>query len=116
MEMKNAVTKGAITFFYPQKAKDTKQKLIEKVYFMKRKIKKSTFEVKEKFYRKSNINRTGNYVSIIVGVLLLIMSWYVQIEWLIWLSTISIFSNVFLLTIKGAMNGKGRGLMNGITK
>lgn len=49
MEMKNAVTKGAITFFYLQKAKDTKQKLKEKVYLMKRKIKKSTFEVKKNF-------------------------------------------------------------------
>lgn len=100
MEMKNAVTKGAITFFDPQKAKDTKQKLKEKVYLMKRKIKKSTFEVKENFYRNSLINRTGNYLSIIVGFLLLIMSWSVQIKWLIWLSTISIFSNVFLLTIQ----------------
>ncbi|MFJ3389940.1 YtxH domain-containing protein [Lysinibacillus sp. NPDC086135] len=94
------MTKGAITFFYPQKAKDTKQKLKEKVYFMKRKIKKFTYEVKEKFYRNSKINRSGNYVSIIVGFLLLIMSWSVQIEWLIWLSTISIFSNIFLLTIQ----------------
>ena len=67
---------------------------------MKRKIKKSTFEVKENFYRNSLINRTGNYLSIIVGFLLLIMSWSVQIKWLIWLSTISIFSNVFLLTIQ----------------
>lgn len=100
MEMKNAMTKGAIPFFYPQKAQDTKQKLKEKVYFIKHKIKKSTFEVKEKFYRNSKINRTGNYVSIIVGVLLLIMSRNVQLEWLIWLSTISIFSNVFLLTIQ----------------
>ncbi|MEY9974115.1 hypothetical protein ABH966_004524 [Lysinibacillus sp. RC46] len=92
--------KGDTPFFYPQKAKDTKQKLTEKVYLMKRKIKKSAYEVKEKFYRISKISRTGNYVSIIVGFLLLIMSWSTQMEWLIWLSTISIFSNVFLLTIQ----------------
>ncbi|MEB2279726.1 hypothetical protein LAV73_06885 [Lysinibacillus xylanilyticus] len=94
------MTKGAITFFDPQKAKDTKQKLKEKVYLMKRKIKKSTFEVKEKFYRNLKINRTGNYVSIIVGFLLLIMSWSVQIEWLIWLSTISILVMSFFLQYK----------------
>lgn len=100
MEMKNAVTKGAITFFYPQKAKDTKQKLKEKVYLMKRKIKKSAYDVKEKLRRKSKISRTGNYVSIIVGLLLLMISWSAQSEWLMWLSTMSIFSNVFLLTIQ----------------
>lgn len=90
--------KGDSSFFYPQKAKDTEQKLKEKVYLMKRKIKKSAYDIKEKFHRKSKISRTGNYVSIMVGFLLLIMSWSAQIEWLIWLSTISIFSNVFLLT------------------
>ena len=67
---------------------------------MKRKIKKSAYDIKEKLRRKSKISRTGNYVSIIMGVLLLIMSWSSQIEWLIWLSSISIFSNVFLLTIQ----------------
>ena len=98
--MKNAVTKGAITFFYPQKAKDIEQKIIEKVYLMKRKIKKSAYYVKEKLRRKSKISRTGNYVSIIVGLLLLLISWNAQSEWLMWLSTTSIFSNVLLLTIQ----------------
>jgi len=87
-------------FFYTQKAKDAEQKLKKKVHLMKRKIKKSAYEIKEKLRRKSKISRTGNYVSIIMGVLLLIMSWSSQIEWLIWLSSISIFSNVFLLTIQ----------------
>jgi hypothetical protein len=96
MEMKNAVTKGAITFFYHQKGKDTKQKLKEKVYLIKRKIK----YVKEKLRRKSKISRIGNYVSIIVGLLLLLISWSAQSEWLMWLSTMSIFSNVLLLTIQ----------------
>ncbi|WP_157804278.1 hypothetical protein [Lysinibacillus xylanilyticus] len=85
---------------YTQKAKDAEQKLKEKVHLMKRKIKKSAYDIKEKLRRKSKISRTGNYVSIIMGVLLLIMSWSSQIEWLIWLSSISIFSNVFLLTIQ----------------
>ncbi|KOP80865.1 hypothetical protein AMS59_04085 [Lysinibacillus sp. FJAT-14745] len=67
---------------------------------MNLKIKKSTYDVKEKFHRKSKNSHTGNYVSIIVGFSLLIMSWGAQIEWLIWLSTVSIFSNVFLLTIQ----------------
>jgi len=67
---------------------------------MKRKIKKSAYEVKGKFCRSSKISRTGNYVSIIVGFLLLMPSWSAQIDWLIWLSTISIFSNVFLLIIQ----------------
>ncbi|WP_433596130.1 hypothetical protein [Lysinibacillus xylanilyticus] len=85
---------------YTQKAKDAEQKLKEKVHLMKRKIKKSAYDIKEKLRRKSKISRTGNYVSIIMGVLLLIMSWSSQIEWLIWLSSISIFSNVLLLTIQ----------------
>ncbi|MGE7946537.1 hypothetical protein [Lysinibacillus sp. NPDC093688] len=92
--------KGDKSFFYHQKAKETEQKLKEKVYLMKHKIKKSAYDVKEKFRRKSKISRTGNYVSIIVGLLLLMMSWSTQIEWLIWLSTMSIFSNVLLLTIR----------------
>ncbi|GAB0166648.1 YtxH domain-containing protein [Lysinibacillus sp. CTST325] len=92
--------KGETSFSYPQKAKDTEQKLKEKVYLMKRKIKKSAYEVKGKFCRNSKNSRTGNYVSIIVGFLLLIISWSSQIKWLIWLSTISIFSNVFLLIIQ----------------
>ncbi|PJO42112.1 hypothetical protein CWD94_19175 [Lysinibacillus xylanilyticus] len=92
--------KGDTPFLYTQKAKDAEQKLKEKVHLMKRKIKKSAYDIKEKLRRKSKISRTGNYVSIIMGVLLLIMSWSSQIEWLIWLSSISIFSNVFLLTIQ----------------
>lgn len=102
MEMKSVMIKGDTPFFY-QKAKETEQKFKEKVYLMKRKIKeikKSANDVKEKFHRKSKISRTGNYVSIIVGLLLLMMSWSTQIEWLIWLSTISIFSNILLLTIQ----------------
>lgn len=91
---------GSTPFFYTQKAKDAEQKLKEKVHLMKRKIKKSANDIKEKLRWKSNFSRTGNYVSIIIGILLLIMSWSAQIEWLIWLSTISIFSNVFLLTIQ----------------
>jgi len=97
MEMKNAVTKGVITFFYPQKTKEMKQKLKEKVYLMKRKIKKSSYYVKEKLRRKSKISRTGNNISIIVGLLLLMISWSAQSEWLMWLSTMSIFCNVLLL-------------------
>ncbi|MFJ8519701.1 hypothetical protein [Lysinibacillus xylanilyticus] len=100
MAMKNAMIKGDTPFFYTQKAKDSEQKLKKKVHLMKRKIKKSAYDIKEKLRRKSKISRTGNYVSIIMGVLLLIMSWSSQIEWLIWLSSISIFSNVFLLTIQ----------------
>lgn len=100
MEMKNAMIKGDTPFFYTQKAKDAELKLKEKVHLIKRKIKKSAYDIKEKLRRKSKISRAGNYVSIIMGVLLLIMSWSAQIEWLIWLSTISIFSNVFLLTIQ----------------
>lgn len=100
MEMKNAVTKGVITFFYLQKTKDTKQKLKEKVYLMKRKIKKSAYYVKEKLRRKSKISRTGNYISTIVGLLLLMISWSTQSEWFMWLSTMSIFCNVLLLTIQ----------------
>ncbi|MGE7926158.1 hypothetical protein [Lysinibacillus xylanilyticus] len=92
--------KGDTQFFYTQKAKDAEQKLKEKVHLMKQEIKKSAYDIKEKLRRKSKISRTGNYVSIITGVLLLIMSWSAQIEWLIWLSTISIFSNIFLLTIQ----------------
>ncbi|MFJ8512085.1 hypothetical protein [Lysinibacillus xylanilyticus] len=92
--------KGDTPFFYTQKAKDVEQKLKEKVHLMKRKIKKSAYDIKEKLRRKSKISLIGNSVSIIMGVLLLIMSWSAQIEWLIWLSTISIFSNVFLLTIQ----------------
>ncbi|MFJ7887592.1 hypothetical protein ACIQYL_05865 [Lysinibacillus xylanilyticus] len=92
--------KGDTPFFYTQKVKDAEQKLKEKVHLMKLKIKKSAYDIKEKLRRKSKISRTGNYVSIIMGVLLLIMSCSAQIEWLIWLSTISIFSNVFLLTIQ----------------
>ncbi|MFJ6207156.1 hypothetical protein [Lysinibacillus sp. NPDC092081] len=92
--------KGDTSFFFHQKAKKTEQKLKEKVYLMKHKIKKSTYDVKGKFHRKSKISRTGNYVSIIVGLLLLIISWSAQIEWLIWLSNMSIFSNVLLLAIQ----------------
>ncbi|MFJ7979636.1 hypothetical protein ACIQ1D_04925 [Lysinibacillus xylanilyticus] len=92
--------KGDTPFFYTRKAKDAEQKLKEKVHLMKREIKKSANDIKGKLRRKSKISRTGNYVSIIMGVLLLILSWSAQIEWLIWLSTISIFSNVFLLTIQ----------------
>jgi len=92
--------KGDTPFLYTQKAKDAEQKLKEKVHLMKQKIKKSAYDIKEKLRRKSKISRTGNIVSIIMGVLLLIMSWSSQIEWLIWLSSISIFSNVFLLTIQ----------------
>ncbi|MGY3187081.1 hypothetical protein ACVWXS_001784 [Lysinibacillus sp. TE18511] len=94
------MTKGVITFFYPQKTKEMKQKLKEKVYLMKRKIKKSSYYVKEKLRRKSKISRTGNYISIIVGLLLLMISWSAQSEWLMWLSTMSIFCNVLLLTIQ----------------
>ncbi|WP_427109972.1 hypothetical protein [Lysinibacillus xylanilyticus] len=92
--------KGDTLFFYTQKTKDAELKLKEKVHLIKRKIKKSAYDIKEKLRRESKISRAGNYVSIIMGVLLLIMSWSAQIEWLIWLSTISIFSNVFLLTIQ----------------
>lgn len=92
--------KGDTLFFYHRKAKETEQKLKEKVNFMKCKIKKSAFDVKGKWRRKSKISRTGNYVSIVVGLLLLIMSWSAQIEWLIWVSIMSIFSNVLLLTIQ----------------
>ncbi|MGA3598479.1 hypothetical protein [Lysinibacillus agricola] len=92
--------KGNTSLFYHQKAKETEQKKIEKVYLMKRKIKKSAYYVKEKFRRKSKISRAGNYVSIIVGFLLLMISWSAQSEWLMWLSTMSIFCNVLLLTIQ----------------
>lgn len=80
MEMKNDMIKGDKPFFYTQKSKDAEQKLKEKVHLMKRKIKKSAYDIKEKLRRKSKISRTGNYVSIIMGGLLLIMSWSSQIE------------------------------------
>lgn len=93
--------KGDTPFFYPPKAKDNAQKLKEKVYIMKRKIKKSAFEDKRKFCRNSKISRTGNYVSIIVGFVLVIMSFFLQYK--------------TILYFQKGHDVKERGLMNGVT-
>ncbi|MBB2483326.1 hypothetical protein H5P36_24540 [Bacillus sp. APMAM] len=82
-----------------QKGKKVKNKVKEKVYYLKNKIKHSISLANYKIHRKNNLNRADNYVSIAIALLIITASWLATIDWLFWVGVLSILSNAFLLII-----------------
>ncbi|MEH7463533.1 hypothetical protein V7166_16020 [Bacillus thuringiensis] len=84
--------------FY-EKAKETENKLKEKVYYVKKKVQESISQAKDKFHRNKKRNRVGNCVSIIIALLIMTVSSLTATNWLFWIGVVSIISNAFMFSI-----------------
>ncbi|MES1029974.1 hypothetical protein [Bacillus velezensis] len=83
-----------------RKVKETEDKMKEKCYELKDKIDQFISQAKYKIHRKRKLDRSGNYISIAIGLFILTASWLTATQWLLWIGAASILSNACLLIIK----------------
>ncbi len=82
-----------------QKAKETENKMKEKVYYVKNTVQQSISQAKDKFHRNKKLNRIGYCVSIATALLIMAASWLTATHWLFWIGVVSILSNAVLFSI-----------------
>ncbi|ENQ3077118.1 hypothetical protein ACEOWG_000265 [Bacillus cereus] len=93
------MSKVYVSNIFYQKAKDTENKIKEKVYYVKNTIQQSISQTKDKFYRNKKRNRIGYCVSIIIALLIMVASSLTATSWLFWIGVVSIISNAFMFSI-----------------
>lgn len=93
------MSKVYISNIFYQKAKDTENKIKEKVYYVKNTIQQSISQAKDKLYRNKKRNRIGYCVSIIIALLIMVASSLTATNWLFWIGVVSIISNAFMFSI-----------------
>ncbi|MEI4803785.1 hypothetical protein ACIGHG_08590 [Bacillus sp. NPDC077411] len=84
--------------FY-EKAKETENKMKEKIYDVKNTVQQSISQAKAKFHRNKKRNQIGNCVSIAIALLIMAASWLTATNWLFWIGVVSILSNALLFSI-----------------
>ncbi|WP_256216925.1 hypothetical protein [Bacillus sp. 491mf] len=82
-----------------EKAKETENKMKEKVYYVKNKAQQSISQAKDKFHRNKKRNQIGYCVSIATALLIMAASWLTATNWLFWIGVVSILSNAVLFSI-----------------
>ncbi|MDP7977738.1 hypothetical protein [Bacillus multifaciens] len=93
------MSKVYVSNIFYQKAKDTENKIKEKVYYVKNTIQQSISQTKDKFYRNKKRNRIGYCGSIATAILIMVASWLTATNWLFWIGVVSILSNALLYCI-----------------
>lgn len=93
------VNESYISNMLHQKAKDIKNKIKEKIYYVKNTVQQSISQANHKFHRNKKRNWIDNCVSIAIALLIIAASWLTATNWLFWIGVVSILSNALLLII-----------------
>ncbi len=79
-----------------QKGIDIENKIKDKTYYVKGRIKTLICQTKHKLHHHKNGNMVDHYISITIALLIIAISLFTATNWLFWFGVISILGNCIL--------------------
>ncbi len=92
-----------------QKVMDMENKVKDKTYYVKGKVKTLIYQSKYRLHHHKKGNMIDHCISIAAAMFIIAFSLFTAINWLFWLGVISILSNCILLTVTLSKNGGRKG-------